>query len=637
MKQQIKALLLALVPAAAMAAGCSTAADKTAEPVTIVATDNGWDSQKIHNEIARLVVEHAYDGYTFKESSASTTMNWQSLIKGDVDLDIESWTENIATYEEDVARGDILNLGILVEDGRQGVYVPRYVLEGDAGRGIEPMAPGLKSIQDLKKYAAVFPDDEDRSRGRMYGSIPGWMADEILYKKYEYNQLDENFTYTRLGSEAALFASLVSAYNLGEPWVGYCYEPTWIAGKLDLVLLEDEPYEPVLFTEGKCEFPKQELKICTNKFFEEKAPDLVAFFQNYATGSGPISNALAYMDDTKSSYEETAIWFLQENDALLDQWLPAVNAAKLRAYLSGETGTAATVSKWLKENLVQFPASLQFEAGQAIDDAVRSFASANQSVLRSVKDTVIASVGTVRRILELIPWVVLVLAVGLLTWHLTKKWVSSIIYMLLLTFIGSCGLWPQMLETLSIVISSVFLCILLGFPLGILLTMNQTANRILKPVLDTMQTMPSWVYLVPAVLLFSTGTTPALLATTIYAIVPMVRMTSHGLTYVDGEMLEASRAFGATPMQTLIKVQIPQARPTIMTGVNQTIMMAMSMVVTCALIGANGLGMEILLATNRVEVGKALFPGIAIVIVAVILDRLTQAAVKKSKEVDSNV
>ena len=146
-----------------------------------------------------------------------------------------------------------------------------------------------------------------------------------------------------------------------------------------------------------------------------------------------------------------------------------------------------------------------------------------------------------------------------------------------------------------------------------------------------MQTMPSWVYLVPAVLLFSVGTTPALLATTIYAIVPMVRMTSHGLLYVDAEMLEASRAFGATKMQTLVKVQIPQAKPTIMAGVNQTIMMAMSMVVTCALIGANGLGMEILVATNQVQVGKSLLPGIAIVIVAVILDRLTQAAVKRSE------
>ncbi len=170
-----------------------------------------------------------------------------------------------------------------------------------------------------------------------------------------------------------------------------------------------------------------------------------------------------------------------------------------------------------------------------------------------------------------------------------------------------------MLQTLSVVIASMTLCALLGFPLGVLLTMSSGVNRALRPVLDTMQTMP------------------ALLAATICAIVPMVRMASYGLPYVDAEMLEASRAFGSAKMQTLFKVQIPQAKPTIMAGVNQTIMMAMSIVVTCSLIWANGLGMEILVATNQVQVGKSLLPGVAIVIVAVISDRLTQAAVKRSE------
>jgi glycine betaine/proline transport system permease protein/glycine betaine/proline transport system substrate-binding protein len=132
-------------------------------------------------------------------------------------------------------------------------------------------------------------------------------------------------------------------------------------------------------------------------------------------------------------------------------------------------------------------------------------------------------------------------------------------------------------------------------------------------------------------MLFSTGKTPALMATTIYAIVPMIRMTSHGIIHVNGEVVEAAKAFGSTNLQTLVKVQIPQAMPTIMTGLNQTIMMAMSMVVTCALIGAQGLGMEILLATNRTEMGKALMPGICIVIVAIILDRLTQGLVKRKE------
>ena len=302
--------------------------------VTIVATDNGWDSQKFHNVIAALVVEHAYDGYRFDVSTASTTMNWQSMIAGDVDIDIESWTDNVASYPKDIANGDVVDVGVLVPDSAHGIYTPRYVIEGDPARGIRPVAPDLKAVKDLKKYHAVFPDDESPGKGRLYGSIPGWMADGILYKKFEFYGLSENFNYVRLGSEASLFASLESAYNLGEPWVGYCYEPTWIAGRLDLVRLADEPYDPALYHEGKCEFPSQELKIVSSRYFAEKAPDLAEFFKRYRTGSAKLSQALSYMEETRSSHEDAAVWFLKNNDYLLDEWLPAENAKKMREYLS---------------------------------------------------------------------------------------------------------------------------------------------------------------------------------------------------------------------------------------------------------------------------------------------------------------
>ncbi len=303
---------------------------KETETITITATDNGWDSQMLHNEIAKLIVENAYDNYDFQVSTGSSTMNWQSIIAGDVDLDIESWTDNVATYKDDVEKGDIINVGVLVPNSSQGLYVPRYVIEGDAARGIEAVAPELKTVEDLKKYADLFPDDEDKNKGRIYGSIPGWMADEVLYKKYQYYGLDEMYNYARLGSEATLFASLAAAYNLGEPWVGYCYEPTWISGKLDLVLLEDAPYDPELFVEGKCGFPKQELKIVSSNKFAEKAPDLLEFFQKYKTGSELISKALAHLDETGETHEETAEWFLKEYDYLLDEWLPSERAQRIR-------------------------------------------------------------------------------------------------------------------------------------------------------------------------------------------------------------------------------------------------------------------------------------------------------------------
>lgn len=300
----------------------------------ITVTDNGWDSQKFHNAVAKLIVEHAFDGYELQYSTASSTMNWQSMVAGDVDLDIESWTDNVATYPQDKAEGKVADVGVLVPDSAQGFYVPRYVIKGDQEAGIEPLAPELVSVKDLKKYAHVFPDDETPGKGRIYGAIPGWMADEILYKKYELYGLSENYNYVRLGSEASLFSSLVSAYNLHKPWVGYCYEPTWVAGKLDLVRLQDNPYDEAGFQEGGTEFPRQELKIVSSSGFAKKAPELLPFFEKYQTGSKLVSEALAYLDENKASHDEAAVWFLKNNDHLLDEWLPAKNAQKLRKYLA---------------------------------------------------------------------------------------------------------------------------------------------------------------------------------------------------------------------------------------------------------------------------------------------------------------
>ena len=180
----------------------------------------------------------------------------------------------------------------------------------------------------------------------------------------------------------------------------------------------------------------------------------------------------------------------------------------------------------------------------------------------------------------------------------------------------------------------IYLCflLLLGLPIGILVSTSRLANRLLRPLLDAMQTMPTFVYMIPAVMLLGPGKVPAVLATVVYAVVPVIRLTSHGIQQVDPNVVEASAAFGASRWQTLFKVQIPQAMPTIMTGINQTMMMAVAMVVTCAMIGANGLGMEVLIAINRTESGRGLFAGISIVIIAIIIDRLTQSLADKKKE-----
>ena len=237
-------------------------------------------------------------------------------------------------------------------------------------------------------------------------------------------------------------------------------------------------------------------------------------------------------------------------------------------------------------------------------------------------------IGAVNSFLDLLPWWLLIVIVILAAKKIVGSYKNGFIYAALLVFIGLCGYWQMMNETLAIVITAVIISLLIGLPFGVLLAAVRGADGFMRPLLDAMQTMPTFVYMIPAVMLLGPGKVPAVLATVVYAVVPVIRLTSHGIRQVDAEVVEASRAFGASALQTLFKVQIPQALPTIMTGINQTMMMAVAMVVTCAMIGANGLGMEVLIAINRMESGRGIIAGLAIVIMAIIIDRLTQNIVK---------
>jgi glycine betaine/proline transport system permease protein/glycine betaine/proline transport system substrate-binding protein len=285
----------------------------------------------------------------------------------------------------------------------------------------------------------------------------------------------------------------------------------------------------------------------------------------------------------------------------------------------------------MKDWVLNFPAPLIIHPGSAIDDAIRQFSRNHRASLNAIKNATVWMLNGIENFLGMVPWWVLILLLVWAGYKTSRKWRVGSLYGAMLFLVGSFGLWALMLQTLSIVIVSVALALALGFPMGVLVAMNRRVETIMQPVMDFMQTIPSFVYLIPAAMLFSVGKTPAVMATLIYSVVPMIRLTSHGIRHVDKEVVEAGIAFGSTRLQLLFNVQVPQALPTIMTGVNQTIMMAMGMVVTCALIGANGLGMEILVATNRTEMGRALLPGISIVFVAIILDRLTQGSFKKNK------
>lgn len=200
-----------------------------------------------------------------------------------------------------------------------------------------------------------------------------------------------------------------------------------------------------------------------------------------------------------------------------------------------------------------------------------------------------------------------------------------------LLYLGSVDIWKEAMQTLSLVIVATFFSIIVGVPIGILCSKSKTTDRIVRPILDFMQTLPSFVYLIPAILLFGLGGVPAVISTFIFATPPAVRMTNLGIRQVPADVVEAAQAFGATQKQLLLKVQLPLAIPTIMAGINQTIMLSLSMAVVASMIGAPGLGSLVLAGISSVNVGKGLVGGLGIVVLAIILDRITQGLGKKKQ------
>jgi glycine betaine/proline transport system permease protein len=221
------------------------------------------------------------------------------------------------------------------------------------------------------------------------------------------------------------------------------------------------------------------------------------------------------------------------------------------------------------------------------------------------------------------PWLVLI-AVALLGWHASRRVGASLLLVVLLYVIGCFGLWDKLMQTFALMLVATVVSIALGIPLGIFAAASPPLRRVLLPVLDIMQTLPSFVYLIPVLMLFGLGKVPAILATVVYALPPLIRLTDLGIRHVDSEIVEAARAFGTTRTQLLFNVQLPLARPSIMAGINQTTMMALSMVVIASMIGSRGLGEDVLAGIQTLDVGKGTQAGIAIVILAIVIDRISQ-------------
>lgn len=278
-----------------------------------------------------------------------------------------------------------------------------------------------------------------------------------------------------------------------------------------------------------------------------------------------------------------------------------------------------------------FPEQLHYSIAPSVNNFMNMLLQRYGSFFDSITSVILWMLMRIEFFLLWLPWWLIIGIIIILGWRSSKSWIAGLVMGLLFGIIGMFGLWDRMIQTLAIVGVAVIISITFGIPIGILMAYNNRVENVLKPVLDAMQTMPSFAYLVPALMFFGLGKVPAVFATFIYAIPPLIRLTNLGIRQVPETIVEAGKAFGATRTQMLLKIQLPLALPSIMSGVNQTTMMALAMVVIASMIGARGVGEEVLLAIGRIDIGRGLEAGLSIVFLAIVIDRILQGFVNQQR------
>ena len=269
--------------------------------------------------------------------------------------------------------------------------------------------------------------------------------------------------------------------------------------------------------------------------------------------------------------------------------------------------------------------------GNVIDEAVDWLTVEASWLFNGLSDGVTYALIFIEDILKWVPWPVIVLGLALLSF-VVGRWSLLGFTTVALLFVGFMGLWENTLDTIALMVVSVVISVSIGLPLGVVAARSRLADNIMRPILDAMQTMPSFVYLLPGVLFFGLGAPAGVFATIIYAVPPVIRLTNLGIRQVSAEAVEAARSFGTTPFQLLTKVQVPMALPTIMAGINQTTMMALAMVTIASMVAAGGLGDNVLRALQKNQPGNGAIAGVAIVCLAIIIDRLTQSVARKRQD-----
>ena len=592
-----------------------------------------WESGQFISGVLKYIAEDGYD-CTIEEVPGAGPALETALSQNDIQVIGEQWVGRSPIMKQAIAQNKVAVIGDTLKGGAtQGWYVPKYVLDEN---------PGLRSYQDLPKYAELFKDPEDPRKSRFMNCPSGWTCEIFNSRLLKNTGLDSIFNNAHPGTGAALDAEIASAFEQHKPLLFYYWQPTGLMAKYDFAPLafpahDDACWQDLLLADGTADcvsgFPVSPLGIAVSTPFIESNPELAAVFEKVQFTSDELNGAILEMSESKRSGDEQALTFLRENPNVWQHWLSEEAATSLAAKLDISLTGAAVANTGDRNNNASsankfglsssFPSwSLETPLNNTLANVVQNYG----DVFRTISTVALTYLLLpIERLLTVIPpWLIIAL-VTVLAWFGVRKIWFALACGAGLFLIGAFGLWGALIDTFALLIVSVLVTVVIGIPIGIAMSGSKILRKIVTPILDVMQTMPSFVYLIPVLMLFGIGKVPALFATIIYALPPLIRLTTLGITQVNHEMVEAGRSFGSTHLQLLIWIKLPQALPSIMAGINQAVMMSLSMVVLASMIGAPGLGEDVLQSIQTLNIGQGLQAGTAIVIVAIIIDRITQA------------
>jgi len=559
---------------------------------TVRLADIGWTDVTATTALLAVVLRQL--GYRPEISVLSVPVTFAAMKHGDIDVFLGNWMPAQASDRRPlIDEGSIEVVGANLTGAKYTLAVPAYAWQ-----------EGLRSFADIARFGPAL-------KYAIYGIEPGNNGNRLILKLLNLNAFGLAEFRLIESSEQAMLAEVERAYRAHAPIVFLGWNPHPMNLRFDLRYLSggDAVFGP--------NFGGATVYTLTRAGFSRSCPNLARLLRNLEFTPTGESEVMAAMLDRREPPEAAAAEWLLSHPRARAAWLAGVRPRDAGAVRTGPgESEARRFERWMTAR--------KLPLGDGVAALVGYTKTHGMAVFAAIAALIRGSVGGLNAALQAIPASLLLAGLAGLTWLLRRSLAAVIFVVAALLFIMNQGYWSASLETLSLVLVAAAASTLIGVPLGIVAAHRPGFYATLRPVLDLMQTLPTFVYLIPTLVLFGLGVVPGLISTVVFALPAPIRLTQLGIVSVPQSLREAGEAFGATPLQLLWKIELPSAAPTILAGVTQCIMLSLSMVVIAALVGAGGLGVPVVRALNTVQVGTGFEAGLVIVLLAIILDRLSR-------------